>query len=53
MQEKAHAYAKIWGNLRGKHVESYGDLSLHDLTMHCKNLYELSLARKTYKIIIT
>ena len=27
-------------------VESYGDLTLHDLSMHCKNLYELSLAGK-------
>ena len=29
-QEKAHACDKFWGNLKGKHVESYGDLTLHD-----------------------
>ena len=46
MQEKAHACAKVWGNLKGKCVESYGALTLHDLCMHCKNLYELSLAGK-------
>ena len=34
------------GNLKGKRVESYGDLTLLDLSMHCKNLYELSLAEK-------
>ena len=27
-------------------TESYGDLTLLDLSMHCKNLYELSLAGK-------
>ena len=36
----------FWGNLKGKRVESYGDLTLHDLSMHCKNLYELALAGK-------
>ena len=46
MQEKAYPCAKFWGNLKGKHVESYGNLTLHDLFMHCKNLYELSLAGK-------
>ena len=46
MQEKAHACANVWGNLKGKRVEGYGDLTLHDLSMHCKNLYELSLAEK-------
>ena len=45
-QEKAHACVKFWGNLKGKRVDSYGDLTLHDLSMHCKNLYELSLAEK-------
>ena len=24
-QEKAHACEKFWTNLKGKHVESYGD----------------------------
>ena len=33
---------KFGENLKGKHVESYGDLTLHDLSVHCKNLYELS-----------
>ena len=42
-KEKAHAFARFWGNLKGKHVESYGDLALLDFSMHCKNLYELSL----------
>ena len=32
-QEKANACAKFWGNLKGKHVENYGDLTLHDLSM--------------------
>ena len=45
-QEKAHACAKNWGNLKGKRVKSYGGLTPHDLSMHCKNLYELSLAKK-------
>ena len=33
-------YAKFWENIKGKCVESYGDLTLHDLSMHCKNLCE-------------
>ena len=45
-QEKAHAHAKFWENLKGKHVESDVDLTLLDLCMHCKNLYDLSLAGK-------
>ena len=46
MQEKAHACAKIWGNLKGKCVESYGDLNLLNLSMYHENLYELSLVGK-------
>ena len=42
-KKKVHACAKI----RGKHVETYGDLTFLDLSMHYKNLYELSIARKT------
>ena len=30
----------------GKCVESCGNLTLHDFSMHCKNLYELSLTGK-------
>ena len=40
-QEKAHAYAKFWGNLKGKRVESYGYLTLHDLSMHVLNVGEI------------
>ena len=29
-----------------KQVKSYGDLTLLDLSMHCRNLYELSIAGK-------
>ncbi|RYA84618.1 hypothetical protein DD594_25945, partial [Enterobacter cloacae complex sp. 4DZ1-17B1] len=39
-QEKAHACGKFWQNLKGKRVESFGDLTLEDRYMHCKNLYE-------------
>ncbi|RYA40131.1 hypothetical protein DD606_25725 [Enterobacter cloacae complex sp. GF14B] len=39
-QEKAHACGKFWQNLKGKRVESFGDLTLEDMYMHCKNLYE-------------
>ena len=46
-EAKVHAYAKIWGNIKGKHVESYGDLILLDLYMHCQILYQPSLAGKT------
>ena len=45
-QEKLHACAKFGKKLKGKQVESYGDLTLVDFSMHCKNLYELSLAGK-------
>ena len=41
-----HACAKFWGNLKGNCVDNYGDVTLIDLSMHCKNLYELSLAGK-------
>ena len=37
---------KFGENLKGKHVESYGDLTLLDFSMHCKNLYELFIAKK-------
>ena len=39
-QEKAKACGKFWQNLKGKHVESYGDLKLEDMYKHCKKLYE-------------
>ena len=35
----------ILGNLKEKCVENYGDLTLLDLSMHCKNLNELSIAK--------
>ena len=48
-QEKAHACLKFWSNLKGKHVESYDDLTLGDLYIHCKNLYEQrNIGRKMY-----
>ena len=37
---------KFGENLKGKHVESYGDLTLLDLFMQCKKLYELPLTGK-------
>ena len=45
-QEKAHARTKIWGHLKGKFVESYGDITLLDISMHCKTIYELLSSRK-------
>ena len=45
-QEKAHARTKIWGHLKGKFVESYGDITLLDLSMQCNNFYELYLLPK-------
>lgn len=39
-QEKANACGKFWQNVKGKRVESFGDLSLDDMYAHCKNLYE-------------
>ena len=46
MQEKAHACANVWGNLKGKHVERYGDLTPMDMSLNYKNLYELTIVKK-------
>ena len=46
-REKADACAKIWRNLKGKHVETYGDLTIMELFMPSKSLYEQSIVRKT------
>ena len=45
-KEKANSCGKFWWNLKGKRVESCGDLTLHDFSMHCKTLYELSLLKR-------
>ena len=37
-REKMH----YWKSLKGKRVESFGDLNLEDMYKHCKNLYEQS-----------
>ena len=43
---KSTCMCLFWGNIKGKSVESCGDLTLLDLSMLCKNLYELSLVGK-------
>ena len=45
-QEKVHACGKFWQSLKGKHVECLGNLTLIDMYMHCKNLYEQPNVKK-------
>ena len=52
IQDKARVYAKFWRNVRGRCVESYSDLTLMNLSMHCENSHMQWNARNKILMVL-